>query len=560
MEQVGNKVYIGCSGAMKQLGLNVRLRAIRILLSFLVFSLTACHQGHAAIIETTITPEMAEMGCTVRISGLIEEGDSERLGQFLSAPPSYDDYGDRFNFSPGYRFGFPFATHRLCLNSVGGSFMEAIEIAESLDQYFDEYSNPGVPTAVASGDTCLSACALIFMGGRYAWNPYSDSYWEYDRILHPNGLLGFHAPLLLLEERAYSYDEARSIQEINALSVSRLMNAIGRGAMNINAALLSDMFQRNGSDLLVIERLGQATLYNIAVAPYDVDAANNQTVEELLVNQCDHAARYLGGYVLLYRDDRVEWALSIAEGQSRFSISADSNYVFLAGNVADPRSEISVAENSNYGFSCSQSAGTLPNAELQGFDEDLFLRALVRDTMPRSSQSMAETFMPGAGGEGNSVQFTSGQWGTPLQGLALFFSHREMPVDMLLSELAELGTPYEGPIGARYQGLPRSCFPQAETLQIARVNEFATLRSRPGFEEQILAEVPLDAIVIVRGGIATRGSAERVEACNRACGREADGRGFPAEVRSCYFDSIFWLPVEYDSQRGWISGRYLSEG
>jgi hypothetical protein len=46
----------------------------------------------------------------------------------------------------------------ICLNSQGGAYLEAIAISNLV-------RNQGIFTVVADGDECMSACAIVFMGG-----------------------------------------------------------------------------------------------------------------------------------------------------------------------------------------------------------------------------------------------------------------------------------------------------------------------------------------------------------------------------------------------------------
>lgn len=106
---------------------------------------------------------------TLRLSGPIEAGDVAKIKK-LRIPPGTD-------WS---------ASMRLSLDSPGGSFVEAVKIANYV---WDE----GIGTLVDSGKICLSACAIIFMSGT---GPWEDHYRAPDRNLHVRGRLGFHAPFI----------------------------------------------------------------------------------------------------------------------------------------------------------------------------------------------------------------------------------------------------------------------------------------------------------------------------------------------------------------------------
>src|SRR5690242_4924143 len=76
--------------------------------------------------------------CNVLLKGPIEDGD---LGKLL-------DIYEKGSFED------------LCLDSSGGSYAEAVRIAEQLVNW----SYPG--TVVDKGASCYGACAYVFMGGR----------------------------------------------------------------------------------------------------------------------------------------------------------------------------------------------------------------------------------------------------------------------------------------------------------------------------------------------------------------------------------------------------------
>ncbi|MDD9730438.1 hypothetical protein PVW46_11005 [Mameliella sp. AT18] len=86
--------------------------------------------------------------CHAMLSGQIVDGDTDRLRAIL--PPGQTVF-DRALIHT-----------RLCLDSPGGSFPEGLDLATYLGE-------TGISTQVAAQDSCLSACALAFLGGTQFW-------------------------------------------------------------------------------------------------------------------------------------------------------------------------------------------------------------------------------------------------------------------------------------------------------------------------------------------------------------------------------------------------------
>lgn len=112
--------------------------------------------------------ESSGTGCELHFTGQVENGDLEK---FKAAVPDLYE-----------------AT--LCLDSPGGSFPEALDIADYL---LSEWVT--VATKIKSGARCESACALIFLAGKSFEETETYAFW-YDRSIEPGGKLGFHAPSL----------------------------------------------------------------------------------------------------------------------------------------------------------------------------------------------------------------------------------------------------------------------------------------------------------------------------------------------------------------------------
>lgn len=184
--------------------------SFRSLAAALILSLFATDPIRAATFELGGDETL---NCVMTISGIIEEGDADRFRDFLwslyrnrtseSEIPYFSEYGES----------------RVCLDSPGGSIQEAIEIADTMvfgyrvsyrSSYYQQ--SPAftvfvrsLGTAISSGSVCESACALIFMAGGYFDSITATmNLREVDRVLHVNGVLGFHAPSLEVPSGIYS--------------------------------------------------------------------------------------------------------------------------------------------------------------------------------------------------------------------------------------------------------------------------------------------------------------------------------------------------------------------
>jgi Lysozyme inhibitor LprI len=112
------------------------------------------------------TPKADGVTCELFVSGKIEPDDTVKLLKAL-----------------GDRHGGKGDAVETCLDSDGGNFEEALELA-------DLFIRRGLATNIEAGRKCLSACAILFMTGMR----YSTGGSEIARSLHVEGKLGFHAP------------------------------------------------------------------------------------------------------------------------------------------------------------------------------------------------------------------------------------------------------------------------------------------------------------------------------------------------------------------------------
>jgi hypothetical protein len=114
--------------------------------------------------------------CDLVLEGDVKEGDMQSLKRSFEA---IEGSMNSFSFF-------------LCLRSSGGDLREAVKIAE----FVLETQRPSIATVVEDGQTCASACAIIFLAGNAPARVGAFP----QRFLHPRGRLLFHSPRLDLSK------------------------------------------------------------------------------------------------------------------------------------------------------------------------------------------------------------------------------------------------------------------------------------------------------------------------------------------------------------------------
>lgn len=196
------------------------------------------------------------MNCIVRLSGLIEEGDAERLEKvlvsILGGGRSRDEAREYcFNGTLGCLNS---DKKRICLSSPGGSIVEALKIIELIDGFMG--------TAVPRGADCLSACALVFMAGSSAsGGPMGTAI---NRKLHAAGRLGFHAPSLEVEDRRYTKTAVENAYRVANEALSRLM--LRSSGMLLSQTLIAEMLATPPKEMMFVDTVYDAGRWLIPIA------------------------------------------------------------------------------------------------------------------------------------------------------------------------------------------------------------------------------------------------------------------------------------------------------
>lgn len=243
---------------MKSIGILYRALGLALAVSI------GASSTYAATIDTTPDPVM---GCFAELTGPIAAGDSDKLSTLIDK--FYDT--DEYRYSDG---GFSQEKGRVCLNSPGGSLVEGIALAQL-------FHNKRIGTAVGRNKSCLSACAVAFMGGLVAYeNDMAD---QPDRVLHPLGKLGFHSPDLGVPAGAYDEKGVKTAYYIALKSVSSLLDIAA--AITFPTSLSTTMLATPAEDMYLVSSVGEAARWRIAIAPIIEPA---QLTTQGLVTTCGH--------------------------------------------------------------------------------------------------------------------------------------------------------------------------------------------------------------------------------------------------------------------------------
>lgn len=201
------------------------------------------------------------MGCEYKLSGLINNGDAEKIDEVLRGN----------NWTEVAARGW-----KICLDSPGGSFVEGVKLAKT-------FAKNSIGTVVAQSNVCESACAIAFMGGSY-FNPEGENR-KVSRTIHPTAKLGFHAPALLIPEGNYSNEEVDKAYSIALSAVVELseMRALG---YEIRESLFKAILTTPFESMHYVDTVGKALRYKIGVAGINISSDN---VQSIAANVCDNA-------------------------------------------------------------------------------------------------------------------------------------------------------------------------------------------------------------------------------------------------------------------------------
>lgn len=214
-----------------------RLEMLRLAGGFAVgwFALAAAHG--AEIIEA------ADPLCRLQLTGPIETGDADRLSDLL--------------------YPLDLSYERLCLDSPGGSFMEAVALAEMLYRR-------GIVTVVGDGMACLGACGFVFMGGHEVEWVFStrvlgarDDWPPPERILHAGGTLSF---AVTAGADDHAGDTLAAIRRLLTTDTDS-----SPGAPLVSPDLMALAILATSETPLLVDTIDKARRWGIEIAPVESD-------------------------------------------------------------------------------------------------------------------------------------------------------------------------------------------------------------------------------------------------------------------------------------------------
>ena len=185
--------------------------------------------------------------CQLKLEGLIEAGDGEKLSAALDAVPSENGA----------------ANVSVCLNSPGGNYDEALNLITIV------LKRTNVATVIDRGAQCYSACAFLFLAGNAQKS--EDGEPGPDRTLDVHGTLGFHAPYL-------KGGAGADVAEVTTENFRRGVYAIAK-LLEIDRrelfprGLLAKALQVGPNYLLYVDTIEKAGVWSIKLKGYRPPAA-----------------------------------------------------------------------------------------------------------------------------------------------------------------------------------------------------------------------------------------------------------------------------------------------
>lgn len=164
----------------------------------------------------------------------------------------------------------------VCLDSEGGSYLEAIQLALQIKDFFQ--------TRILDDAECFSACAIVFMAGSaddlerlINRNPEEVEYGENSRpmrTLAPSSRLGFHAPYFDLSDRTDI--PASEVEEMNRGLLEWTSFVQSVSTQLYPPELMREAMRRGPDDLYIVDRVGQLNSWEINLStnyrpPFNVE-------------------------------------------------------------------------------------------------------------------------------------------------------------------------------------------------------------------------------------------------------------------------------------------------
>ncbi len=475
----------------------------QILLSAFVtlYSLLATPLSAAQIDVLDAHPE----GCTAMLTGQITAGDADLLRARLIGPGERPLY---FN-----------VTVTLCLDSPGGSFLEGLAMARHMRE-------AGIATHVPAGATCLSACALAFMGGSQLG--FEDGITRrFSRSLHASARLGFHAPQLDIPSGQFSEFEVKQAFRLALKSSAIIFTRLEELGLSRTFALA--FFDVPDGRFLAIDTPDLAQQAGVTVTgtgplPRRISADRLAELCARTFRKFDLSVYDDEGYAAeVLHTDVIDLPPKFSDTQRTAHLQATTSEGLVEWNVC----ELDWRPDQQDTF---WHVIQLTHHGIYDFHENEWEnppRLTRNDLLPRLDQQIVAS--------------------ASLMPLLAF------PGDAVLADLGGGAR-----TSARILTDAVSCAPVSRAYSVFRVQNFSNMRVAPGFDTQVLREVPRDARVTPLRHDLTATSLQS-EACRVTCSPEAITPETAADIRQCATSNDVWWHVRTeDGTTGWMSSQFLS--
>ncbi|MEP0657972.1 MAG: hypothetical protein ABJC87_01785 [Roseobacter sp.] len=240
---------------------------LRLKMTFIAaFTVLAASIAECADFQVVTKSDDAEEFARIHLAGPISEGDAANLDELFRRE----------------LIGYYADTHyvTLTMDSPGGSYSEGLKL-------MDLFRELQIATRVSENASCMSACAIAFMGGsRILANTFSTS-----RTVEPGGKLGFHAPSLNLE--AESLVPAQLLQTSYAEALSAIAGVLERrDQFEIQTSLVERILSTPPSETYILETVDDFARWGITV---DLDQSSWQPDAEDIARMCLNTAIWRSG-------------------------------------------------------------------------------------------------------------------------------------------------------------------------------------------------------------------------------------------------------------------------
>lgn len=425
-------------------------------------------------------------GCTIHLKGLITEGDSENLKKIYIENITSNSSITQFGVGA-----------RICLDSPGGSLVEAFKIFDFLTS-----GTANAFTYVPKGASCESACAIAFLAGGAGYYGSSPA-----RAIHPKAKLGFHSPDLVIPDGNYNKAQVSKAYSIALETISRLIKlrrtALADRTM-LPSSVLETMLRTPPDEMFYVETVGQAAQWGISIFP--VKAPENFSELNWLAG-CLNSFGMINDEPPYYDPMDKDWE----------AVKSNSEYEGALPTVPKngPPFEFSMGEGSK----CEIHISNLDQTAL------LFSEISVRGEVKGVSIHYPEYIFYGANTKIVDLPITN----------EVLSEDRKNRFSYLRLDNAKT-------IRAKACGIID------DEAKITNVQNFTNLRKQAGLGGRVIAQIPLGTTVTVFNP----GRYLRYDRCAAAC----EGSNQNA-IKKCIDNNDVWIEVEYNGQRGFLSRKFL---